>query len=74
MVEENNGNGKVTAARHDERILALEQWRKEHGKEHAIIMETLEAIRNRPSWAVTVVITSMASAIVYLLTQLAQSM
>ncbi len=62
-----NGNLEVTVGRIDERVNDLENFKNKHEEEHIRLMETLEKIQNRPSWAVTALITSMASAIVYLL-------
>lgn len=61
-----NGSLEVIVGRHDERITDLENFREKHEKEHIRLLQTLERIQNRPSWGVTIAITSMASAIVYL--------
>lgn len=62
-----NGSLEVVVGRHDERIQDLEAFKIDHQKEHIRLMEMIKRIENRPSWAVTALITTMASAIVYLL-------
>jgi len=59
-------NIEVILGRHDERITDLEEFRTKHEDEHIRLMKTIERIQNRPSWGVTMAISGMASAIVYL--------
>lgn len=64
------GNGmsiEEKVGRHDERLQDLESFKVDHQKEHVRLMEMIKRIENRPSWAVVALITSMASAIVYLI-------
>ena len=58
---------EVKIGRHDERIKDLEDYKLKHQEEHIRVMEMIKKIENRPSWAVTIVLSSMASTIVYLI-------
>jgi len=66
----------VTVARHDERITDLETWRGDHERKQNGSLEKiwteLDALRRefagRPTWAVTMILTSLSSLVVALAT------
>lgn len=68
MAEEMTIAEKV--GRHDERLSDLEIYRTEHREDHKILTDMVKRIEGRPSWAVAIVLSSMASTIVYLIMKL----
>lgn len=51
--------------RHDERLGSIERFVEAHAAEHLRLMALLERLANRPSWWVSLVITTLTSALVY---------
>lgn len=56
---------EITLARHDERISDLEEWRKSQGKTLEKINQKLDDIErlygNRPTWAVTIILSILST-------------